>query len=88
MYPNLSNAHMSLGLLRAQAGDLAAALEHFDRAIACKPTHAASYLSRSEVKHRLGDTAGATVDFQCAARYAEDLVTYDLARKMLDLSNS
>ena len=44
-------------------GDLRAAIENYDRAIAQDPSNAHAYNDRGVAKHKLGDTVGAMADF-------------------------
>jgi len=51
------------GDVRAESGDLEAALSDFNRAIECSPGGSRAYRNRALLKYRLGDYSGSIVDY-------------------------
>jgi tetratricopeptide (TPR) repeat protein len=62
------------------AKDFTGAVANFTAAIECYPFHSPSYLNRAEAKLALGDTGGASKDYQDARDYAE----IDAERKLAE----
>jgi tetratricopeptide (TPR) repeat protein len=55
--------YLTRGTTEMDAGDLDAALAHFERAIELDPNYGASYFSRGLVRKRMRDFDGAISDF-------------------------
>lgn len=73
------------GRARAFAGDLAAGLADFDRAIALKPDNVYIYLNRADVYHSRGDAARAIADAHKAQEVdSKNLYGYTIAGQIYD----
>jgi tetratricopeptide (TPR) repeat protein len=60
---NLSNDYCITGTYLADAGNLKAALEIFNKAIETNPNNHIAYFNRATIKIDLGDLEGAKKDF-------------------------
>ncbi len=70
--PTIFRAHLVLGQLEIEEGNLESALEHLDESLSMSTDQADAYNSRGVVKWRLGDRRGALRDFNRALEYNND----------------
>jgi tetratricopeptide (TPR) repeat protein len=64
--PDLPAALYGRGMVRMNRASVRLALEDFNAAIRGSPNYAVAYTARGNAKRRLGDSAGAEIDFQKA----------------------
>ncbi len=90
---NSSNAEelIEQGISKAKIQNFYGAIEDFNKAIEIEPENSTSYLERSKVKRKLGDTKGADEDLKLAQLKIDalnlGLNAYDLADSNYDSEN-